>query len=56
MASLQNQAMGVVATLAYSGLATTVILWIVDRTVGLRVARAQEQEGLDLSLHGERVE
>lgn len=54
--SLQNQAMGVMATLAYSGSVTTVILWLVDRMVGLRVSRQQEVDGLDLSLHGERVE
>ncbi|RTL33412.1 MAG: ammonium transporter [Burkholderiales bacterium] len=54
--SMQSQAMGVMATLAYSGVATLVILWVVDRTLGLRVPRQQEVEGLDLSLHGERVE
>jgi Amt family ammonium transporter len=54
--SLQNQAIGVVATLAYSGLMTLLILWLVDRLVGLRVTQQQEVDGLDLSLHGERVE
>lgn len=54
--SMQSQAMAVMATLAYSGVATLVILWVVDRTLGLRVPRQQEVEGLDLSLHGERVE
>ncbi|HEX7640007.1 MAG TPA: ammonium transporter [Burkholderiaceae bacterium] len=54
--SVATQAVGVGATVVYSGLATAVILWIVDRTIGLRVTEAQEQAGLDLSLHGERVE
>jgi ammonia channel protein AmtB len=27
-----------------------------DMTIGLRVAEAQEREGLDISLHGESVE
>lgn len=54
--SLQNQAVGVAATLAYSGLMSTAILWLVDQMVGLRVTQQQEMDGLDLSLHGERVE
>ena len=54
--SVATQAVGVGATVVYSRLATAVILWIVDRTIGLRVTEAQEQAGLDLSLHGERVE
>ena len=32
---------------------TLVILKIVDATLGLRVSRDQEIEGLDLSMHGE---
>jgi Amt family ammonium transporter len=54
--SLQTQAIGVSATLVYSGLMTTAILWVVDKLVGLRVTQQQEVDGLDLSLHGERVE
>ena len=54
--SVSNQAVGVVATLAYSGIVTTGILWLVDGLVGLRVSAQQEVDGLDLSLHGERVE
>jgi Amt family ammonium transporter len=50
------QAVGVVATLLYSGVMTVLILWLVDRMVGLRVTPQQEVDGLDLSLHGERVE
>lgn len=55
-ASLANQAVGVVATLAYSGVVTLAILAVVNALVGLRVSRQQEIDGLDLSLHGERVE
>jgi Amt family ammonium transporter len=54
--ALPTQAVGVVATLLYSGLMTVLILWLVDRMVGLRVTQQQEVDGLDLSLHGERVE
>ena len=32
---------------------TLVILKICDKTVGLRVTREQERQGLDVSLHGE---
>jgi len=54
--SLPTQAIGVGATLLYSGVMTVLILWLVDRMVGLRVTAQQEVDGLDLSLHGERVE
>jgi Amt family ammonium transporter len=32
------------------------ILWVLDLTIGLRVTADEEREGLDLALHGERVE
>jgi Amt family ammonium transporter len=54
--SLAVQALGTVCTLAYSGIASALILWLVDALVGLRVTRQQEAQGLDLSQHGERVE
>jgi Amt family ammonium transporter len=54
--SVLTQAMGVCATLAYSGIGSFIILFIVDKTIGLRVTAAQELAGLDLSQHGERVE
>ena len=46
----------VVATLAYSLIATLVILKILDMIpgLGLRVGEKEEDEGLDLSAHGER--
>ena len=47
------QAIGAFATLIYSGIVTFVILKIVDAIVGLRVSEQEEDEGLDLSLHGE---
>jgi Amt family ammonium transporter len=54
--SVATQALGVGATLAYSGAATAVILWLVDKAIGLRVDAEQELVGLDQALHGERVE
>ena len=50
------QATGVGATMAYSAAGSLLILWVVDRFVGLRVTPQQEREGLDRSLHGEQVD
>jgi Amt family ammonium transporter len=52
---LQLQAVGVVATLAYSGIASWIILKIIDAVMGLRVSADAERQGLDLSLHGEQI-
>jgi Amt family ammonium transporter len=54
--SVAVQAIGVVATLVYSGIASLAILWLIDRTLGLRVSPPQELQGLDRSLHGESIE
>ncbi len=53
---LMIQALGVGTTLVYGGIMTFIILKVVDMVVGLRVTEEQEREGLDISLHGERVE
>ena len=47
------QAVGVVATLAWSGIVTWVLLKLVDVLLGLRVTAEQETEGLDLTQHNE---
>ncbi len=46
----------VIATLAYSGVVTFVILFVLDKIpgLGLRVPDASEDVGLDLTAHGER--
>ncbi len=54
--SLVAQSIGVLATVLYSAVATGLLLWLIDAVWGLRVSRSQELEGLDLALHGERVE
>ncbi|MEJ2508541.1 MAG: ammonium transporter [Gammaproteobacteria bacterium] len=51
-----TQIVGVVATIAYTAVASFIILKVVDVVIGLRVSDDQEREGLDLALHGERVE
>ncbi len=48
------QAVGVVATLVYTGVVTWVILKATDALVGLRVASDDETQGLDVVLHEER--
>lgn len=51
---LGTQAIGVVATVAWTALATFVILKVTDALVGNRVSDEEEVEGLDLVLHNER--
>ncbi|MGH7185035.1 MAG: ammonium transporter [Pseudomonadota bacterium] len=50
-----TQAEGVLVTLIWSGLATFVILIVVNILTGVRVSQAVEVEGLDINLHGEVV-
>jgi Amt family ammonium transporter len=45
----------VATTLVWSGVGSMILLKIIDMAIGLRVSDEQEREGLDLSLHGERV-
>ncbi len=54
--SIVIQAMGVGTTLVYSFVVSFILLKIIDAVIGLRVSEEQEREGLDLALHGERVE
>jgi Amt family ammonium transporter len=51
---LWTQVMGAVVTLVWSGVATFVILKLVNLVSPLRVSVEQENEGLDLVLHEER--
>ena len=48
-----KQLVAVGATWIYSGVATFIILKVVDRFVGLRVEASEEEAGLDASQHGE---
>ena len=48
------QAVGALATLAYTAVLTWVILKIVDMVTGIRVSEDEETEGLDLTQHEER--
>ncbi len=52
---LTSQAIAVGATIAYSAVATFILLKVVDVIVGLRVSTDEEREGLDVVLHGEQL-
>jgi len=48
-----TQLIGVVATIVWCGVLTFIIFKVLDATIGLRVSKEQETEGLDLVLHDE---
>ena len=54
-ASLLTQAIGAGAVLLYSLFMTALVLWLTSRLVRLRTTEAEETEGLDISLHAERM-
>jgi Amt family ammonium transporter len=51
----KTQALGVLATVAWSALATFVLAFATRRLVGLRAKDDEIEEGLDLTYHGERA-
>jgi Amt family ammonium transporter len=51
-----SQLKGLGIVLAYDIVVSLIILKLIDWTIGLRVAKEVEMEGLDLSLHGEVVQ
>ncbi|MGH2691465.1 MAG: ammonium transporter [Actinomycetota bacterium] len=53
LGQLGTQALAVGATLGFSFVATWIILWVVDKVIGLRVTEEDEITGLDLSQHAE---
>lgn len=55
-ASFSTQLLGVGVTLVYGFVVSFGLLKIIDMVMGLRVTEEQEREGLDLALHGERIE
>ena len=50
-----KQCTAVGATIVFTAVATFILLKIVDVIVGLRVTEEEEREGLDVTLHGERL-
>jgi ammonium transporter, Amt family len=55
-ALIWTQIQGAVIVAAYCGLVTLVILFVIEKAIGLRVDKQTEIEGLDLNLHGEVVQ
>ena len=56
MAQFMIQLYAVLSTFIYTGVVTWILLKIVDVVIGLRVTTEEEREGLDIVLHGERLE
>ncbi len=54
-AQLIVQIKAVLLTLVWSGVGSAVLFFVIDKTIGLRPNADAEQEGLDLSSHGERA-
>jgi Amt family ammonium transporter len=54
--SIVTQFYGVTVTIVYTAIATLVILTIVKALVGLRPFPMEEEEGLDITQHGEVVQ
>ena len=50
---LLNQAAGVGIAWSLSAVGTLILLFLVDKTIGLRVTTEDEAAGLDLTQHGE---
>ncbi len=50
-----TQIYGIIATIVWSGVASAVILFVIDKVIGLRVDADAEAEGLDLNQHGEML-
>jgi Amt family ammonium transporter len=55
-ASVMTQVYGVAVTLIYTAVATAIILLVVKAIIGLRPTDQGEEEGLDITLHGETVQ
>jgi len=51
---VQTQAIGIIATIIYTGVVSFILLKIIDSVMGLRVNEEEEAEGFDVALHDER--
>jgi Amt family ammonium transporter len=51
---LGKQAVGAIVAAVFAFVGTWVLAMIIHKTIGLRVTQEQEEEGLDLTLHGEQ--
>ncbi|UCB55603.1 MAG: ammonia channel protein, partial [Thiotrichales bacterium] len=48
------QLIGIIATIAWTGIVTFVILKVINAVMGLRVTDEEETQGLDITQHDER--
>jgi Amt family ammonium transporter len=55
-ASLVTQVYGVAVTLVYTAVMSAIILLVIKAVIGLRPTAQEEEEGLDLTQHGESVQ
>ena len=55
-ASVVTQIYGVAVTIIYTAIMTAIIVYVVKAIVGLRPTEQAEEEGLDITLHGETVQ
>lgn len=51
---LWSQVVATVVTFAFAGIGTAILVKLVDVTIGIRLPESAEEEGLDLSQHGEK--
>jgi Amt family ammonium transporter len=50
---LVAQIIATLATWVFAGVMTFILVKVVDAVIGIRVSAAEEEEGLDISQHGE---
>jgi Amt family ammonium transporter len=55
-ASVMTQVYGVAVTIIYTAVASAIILLVIKAVIGLRPTAQEEEEGLDLTQHGESVQ
>ncbi len=55
VAQLIIQCKAVGLTLAWSGIGSAILYFVIDKTIGLRPSEEAEREGLDITAHGERA-
>ncbi len=55
-ASVMTQVYGVAVTMVYTAVVSAILLFIIKAAIGLRPTAQEEEEGLDITQHGETVQ
>ena len=55
-ASVMTQVYGVAITIVYTAVVSAILLFIIKAVIGLRPTAQEEEEGLDITQHGETVQ